>query len=585
VAESPLSLLVVDDDVVDRKRIARLLSGAGAPAEIITASNIAEARERLDESSFDCALIDYQLPDGYGIELLDWLTTKGVGSIMLTGLGNEAVAAESLKRGARDYLIKSSVTAETLTRAIRDVVAKVRLDRTVTAENERLRVISFTDALTGLPNRVLFFDRLEQAIRIAARQRSHFAVAMIDLDRFKEVNDTLGHGVGDELLKAVATGLARAVRDSDTLARLGGDEFAIIFPFIDSIDTAVAAAGRVRKAIAAVGHTQVGWASVSASIGLALYPKHGKDPATLVRAADFAMLRSKSGGGGISIFGNEEEEELEQKRRVILPQSIEEAIARDEFELQFQPKISLQTGEVLGVEALVRWRHPSGRLVPPLEFIPGIERTALIRPITRMVVAKAAEQVAAWRDAGRRLPVSINLTPRLLIDRTAFDEVRDLWHEHGLAPNLLMIEVTEKAFMTNEDVARHAVERFVEAGFGISIDDFGVGHTSMRQLRDLPITELKIDKLFVSTLEREPQDRAIARSIIELGAGLNACVVAEGIESVGAWDTLVQLGCPAGQGYLIAHPMTPADFDQWWISWLRQRPSNSLRGKIEPSLR
>jgi diguanylate cyclase (GGDEF)-like protein len=574
-AGPPLSLLVVDDDVVDRKRIAWLLKGAGLRTEITAATNIAEARERLGQSSYDCALIDYQLPDGYGIELLDWLAIKGVGSIMLTGLGNEAIAAESLKRGARDYLVKSSITGETLTRAIQDVVEKVKLDRTATAENERLKVISFSDALTGLPNRILFFDRLDQAIRIAARQRSHFAVAMIDLDRFKEVNDTLGHDAGDELLKAIATGLAEVVRDSDTLARLGGDEFAVIFPLIDSIEAAVAAARRVRQAIAAVGDTQVGWASGSASIGLALFPEHGKDPATLLRAADVAMFRAKSGGGGISIFGTEEEPE--QKRRVVLPELIEEAIARDEFELQFQPKIGLQTGEILGVEALVRWRHPSGRLIPPLEFIPGIERTALIRPVTRIVVDKAAEQVAAWQAAGRRLPVSINLTPRLMIDRSAFDEVCDLWRARGLAPSLLTIEVTEQAFMTNEDIVRQAVDRFVEAGFGISIDDFGVGHTSMRQLRDLPITELKIDKLFVSTLDQSPQDRAIARSIIELGAGLNACVVAEGIESIGVWDTLIKLGCPAGQGYLIAHPMTPADFDEWWFAWRSQRLSAPLK--------
>jgi EAL domain-containing protein (putative c-di-GMP-specific phosphodiesterase class I) len=169
------------------------------------------------------------------------------------------------------------------------------------------------------------------------------------------------------------------------------------------------------------------------------------------------------------------------------------------------------------------------------------------------------------------------MTPRLLIDRNAFEEVCNLWRERGLAPNLLTIEVTEQAFMTNEDVVRQAVERFIAAGFGISIDDFGLGHTSMRQLRDLPITELKIDKLFVRTLEREPQDRAIARSIIELGAGLNACVVAEGIESIGAWDALVELRCPAGQGYLIAHPMNPADFDEWWTAWLRQRPNTQLR--------
>ncbi len=575
LAVPPLSLLVIDDDIVDRKRIASLLKGAGVRADITAATNIAEAREKLDQADFDCVLIDYQLPDGCGVELLSWLTTKGIATIMVTGLGNEAIAAESLKQGARDYLAKNSITGETLTRAIRDVVAKVKLDRTISAENERLKIISFTDALTGLPNRILFFDRLEQAIRAATRQRSQFAVAMIDLDRFKEVNDTLGHGVGDELLKAVSAGLTEAVRDSDTLARLGGDEFAVIFPMIDSIDTAVAAARRVRHAIAAVGDTQVGWASVSASIGLALFPAHGEDPATLVRAADVAMFRAKSGGGGISIFGTEEDPE--QKRRVILPELIEEAIARDEFELQFQPKISLQTGAILGVEALVRWRLPSGQIVPPLEFIPGIERTALIRPVTRMVVEKAAEQVAAWLATGRRLPVSINMTPRLLIDRTAFDEVCSLWRERGLAPDLLTIEVTEKAFMTNEDVVRQAVERFVAAGFGISIDDFGVGHTSMRQLRDLPITELKIDKLFVSTLDREPQDRAIARSIIELGAGLNACVVAEGIESICAWDALVELGCPAGQGYLIAHPMTPADFDAWWTTWLRQRPSTQLK--------
>jgi diguanylate cyclase (GGDEF)-like protein len=425
-------------------------------------------------------------------------------------------------------------------------------------ENEHL---ALHDQLTGLPNRLLFRDRLEQAIRAADRHGALVAVLVMDLDRFKEINDALGHENGDSLLRQVGPRLASALRGVDTVARLGGDEFGAILEGLQTIENASDVAAKVRRSLAGAFELTDLQLEVGASIGLALYPEHGKDPDDLIRRADIAMYVAKSGGSSIALYSPDQD--LYTKERLTMVSSLREAIEQGRIELHFQPKLDLKTSEVIGVEALARWNDPAHGTVPPDVFIPLAEHAGLIRSFTSNVIAVALHQTSTWLEAGITLPVAVNVSMRDLADRSLPDEISGFLDRHGVDPSMLEIEITESSVMEQSGLALGVMEALARMGLTLAIDDFGTGYSSLAYLQRLPVKELKIDRSFVMRLASSDNDAEIVRSTLYLAHTLGLSVVAEGVEDQGSLDRLTEMGCDVAQGYHIGRPMPAAEFEAW----------------------
>ncbi len=427
------------------------------------------------------------------------------------------------------------------------------------AENARQ---ALQDGLTGLPNRALLRDRTNQAIRQADRELLPAALLLIDLDRFKEVNDTLGHYYGDQLLIQVGERLGAVLRKVDTIARLGGDEFAVLLPRIATAEGAVAVAKKLQTAFNDSFVLEGLAVDVEASIGLVLYPDHGQDADELLQRADIAMYVAKEKHTGFMLF----DPKLDQHspRRLALLGELRRAIEREELVLHYQPKVDTGSGQLLGVEALVRWQHPMHGMLPPAEFIPLAERTGLITPLTHYVLDMALRQCRTWRQAGHELAVAVNVSARRLLDLTFPDEVAALLATWEVPARLLVVEITESTIMTDPVHAMEILGRLHGMGVQLAIDDFGTGYSSMAYLKNLPVDELKIDRSFVSHMTSSNPDAVIVRSTVDLGRNLGLRVVAEGVEDLTTWNELKMLGCDAIQGYYVSRPVPPDEL----ISWL-----------------
>jgi diguanylate cyclase (GGDEF)-like protein len=428
---------------------------------------------------------------------------------------------------------------------------------------ERARAVhdSLHDALTGLPNRSLLADRFGQALRVDDRLGTRTGLLLIDLDRFKEINDTFGHHYGDELLTKVGTRLAGEVRGVDTVARLGGDEFAVLLPAVGSLENATALAAKLRACLETPFHVEGIDLDVEASVGVVLSGTHGRDATTLMQRADIAMYVAKA--QNLGVFAYEAETDRHSPTKLALLGDLRRALERGELFLHYQPQLDISTGDVVGVEALIRWQHPERGLVMPDEFIPLAEHTGLIGPLTHHVLKVALSQARMWSDAGRPLAVSVNLSVRNLLDEGLPGQVAALLDAHGVAPELLNLEVTESAIMTEPARALQLLQQLSDLGIGISIDDFGAGYTSLAQLKNLPIDELKIDRSFVMAMTHDPSNALIVRSVVDLGHNLGFRLVAEGVESERTLTALAVLGCDIAQGYHLSHPITSAAFDAW----------------------
>jgi len=437
--------------------------------------------------------------------------------------------------------------------SIRDVTARKRAEAAL--EHQALH-----DALTDLPNRVLLHDRLQQAIRAAQRDKTTLALLIMDLDRFKEVNDTFGHQTGDQLLGQLGERLGSVLRVSDTIARLGGDEFAMLLPTA-TIEDARHIAGRLLEVLDepfALGNLQL---EIDASIGIALSPEHGSDADTLLRRADVAMYIAKRTNSGHALYAAEQDQH--SPMRLALVGELRRAIDQNELSLYFQPKVSLKDSRVVCAEALVRWQHPSHGLLGPDEFVPIAEQTGLIRPLARWVLEAAVRQCASWRQEGLDLAVAVNLSMRNLHDPEIVDTIRQLLVRWGIPPARLVIEITESSLMADAARAMDVLARLREMGVGISVDDFGTGYSSLAYLKRLPVDELKIDKSFVTQMATDENDEAIVRSTIGLAHDLGLTVVAEGIEDQQTWNLLAALGCDVGQGYFVSRPVPAAILGVW----------------------
>jgi diguanylate cyclase len=424
------------------------------------------------------------------------------------------------------------------------------------------------DALTGLPNRTLLADRFEQALRAGKRASSTTALLLIDLDRFKEVNDTLGHHVGDQLLAQIGPRLSAALRGADTVARLGGDEFAVLLPDVDGLTGALDVASRLRSALAQSFPVEDVQLDIDASVGVVISGMHGDNAQELLQRADIAMYVAKQHKRGVVVYDPENDDHSPE--RLSLLGQLRRGIERAELFLHYQPKVSLATGEMVGVEALVRWQHPERGLISPNEFIPLAEHTGLIGPLTVAVLNMALAQAKVWADGGQQIPVAVNVSARSLVDEDFAGKVADLLERHDVPPALLKIEVTESAVMLEPERAARILNQLHALGVRIAIDDFGAGYTSLAQLRNLPVSELKIDKSFVLTMHSNRDDALIVRSMVDLGHSLNMKVVAEGVETAHALDALADFHCDVAQGYHLCRPIL-ADAVMPWCAQRRSR--------------
>lgn len=416
--------------------------------------------------------------------------------------------------------------------------------------------LALYDTLTDLPNRVLFHDRAEHALDLARRDRTSVALLLMDLDRFKDVNDTFGHHVGDLLLREMGPHLREELRDGDTLARLGGDEFAVLLPGAGAA-VAVSVAERLVRAVERPFVIDGQALSVGASVGLACSPEHASDAETLLRRADVAMYVAKRAPGSYAMYSPEQDEGGAD--RIALLAELATGIDEGELFLQYQPQIDARSGRVVAAEALVRWAHPIRGPLAPDAFIPLAERSGLIRRLSERVLADAIRDARAWLEEGRDLRIAVNISTRDLLDDRLVGAVERMLAVAGLPPDRLVLEITESALMVDQDRAVATLTRFRELGVAISIDDYGTGYSSIAYLRRLDPDEVKIDRSFVAAMGSDSDALAIVRATIDLGHVLGLTVVAEGVEDEETRSRLCDLGIDRIQGYAIARPMPASD--------------------------
>jgi diguanylate cyclase (GGDEF)-like protein len=437
----------------------------------------------------------------------------------------------------------------------------VALFRIVAGASRRLSHQALHDALTDLPNRTLLYRRTQKAIAAAQRGDGLVALLLIDLDRFKEVNDTLGHDHGDELLVEVAGRLRGALRRGDTLARLGGDEFAVLLCDLPDRSAVGDLAGRLIDALRRPFALRGVAVELEASIGVALCPDHGADVNTLVQRADVAMYDAKRSKASIATYSPERDPYSAD--RLSLLAELRRALNGNELVLHYQPKVAVDGGAVIGVEALVRWQHPERGLLAPGEFVPLAERTGTVAELTRWVLDAALVQSRAWRDAGLDLPVAINLAAANIVDTTLPDAVAAALERHGVPGDRLECEISEDTVMADPVRAMDVLGRLRAMGLRLSLDDFGTGHSSLAYLKRLPLDEVKIDRSFVLGMTEDENDAVIVRSTIDLARNLGLDVVAEGVENEAILRDLGDLHCDVAQGFHLSRPLPAADLEAW----------------------
>jgi diguanylate cyclase (GGDEF)-like protein len=421
--------------------------------------------------------------------------------------------------------------------------------------NKELERLAMHDPLTNLPNRALLLLRLQQAIERSQQQRSTFAMLMMDLDRFKEVNDTLGHDVGDELLVKVSARVSKLLRKTDTVARIGGDEFAIVLSDVTQ-EQAVSIAEKIGACLSSEFVVANHKFNIGCSIGVAMFPEHGVDSSVLLKCSDLAMYVAKRNHLNHVAYDAAEYQQSESK--LSLHTSLQTAIEQDELLLHYQPKVDFRTGALIGVEALVRWQHDD-HLIYPDKFIPYAEKTGLIRNLTKWVLNAALKQQSKWRSVGENLKMSVNLSFRDLDDHSLIDYISESLDHWQIDPEDLVLEITETSVMEDPNRTMEILRQLDEMGLGISIDDFGTGYSSLMYLKKLPVDEIKIDRSFVSDLLSNSDSLVIVRSIIDLAHNLGMSVTAEGVETLEVWEKLSSLGCDISQGYYSGPPMSSED--------------------------
>ncbi len=548
-------VLIVDDDRSTRTTLRHTLQRDGFLVE--EAADGAQALAMLPRCQPDVILMDAVMPvmDGFTAcaKLQDLPGGRAIPVLMITALQDNSSVERAFAAGASDYIPKP-IHYAVLSQRVRRIIEANRAEK-------RIRHLAYNDLLTGLPNRTLFFELLAQGIAHAAQQENQLAVLFMDLDRFKYVNDNLGHDVGDRLLVAVAQRVRHSVRNVDAVARLGGDEFTVVLGDLDGPAGAASAAHAICHALESPFQIDGHDIFVTSSVGIAMYPHDGTDVATLVKHADSAMYRAKRTNTGFKFYEPSMEQSISEHVR--LESDLRRALEQDQLEVFYQPQATVDGGRIIGMEALVRWRHPTRGMVPPAEFIPLAEETGLINPLGHWVLKTACAQLQQWiADGLPPLRVAVNLSVRQLLQRGFADTVQEVLRETGLPADLLELEITESTLMENAQDTLAALHALRDLGVRLSVDDFGTGYSSLSYLKRFPVDIIKIDRSFVRDVPQDADDAAIVTAILALAHSLRLEVVAEGVETEAQLRFLQARGCDLMQGYLLSPPVPAAQFAQ-----------------------
>jgi len=544
-------VLIVDDDRSTRSTLRYTLQRDGFRVE--EAEHGAQALQMLKRYHPDVVLMDAVMPvmDGFLAceKMRDIPGASAIPVLMITALEDKTSVERAFAAGASDYIPKP-IHYAVLSQRVRRIIEANRAEK-------RIRHLAYNDLLTGLPNRTLFFDLLGQSVEQARNSDKSLAVLFMDLDRFKYVNDNLGHDVGDRLLVAVAQRVRRTVRSVDVVARLGGDEFVVVLGDIDEPAPAAAAAQNINRVLSAPFQIDGHDIFVTSSVGIAMFPSDGDDVPTLVKHADNAMYRAKKTNTGFQFYEASMEQTISEHVR--LETDLRRALEHNDLEVYYQPQADVQTQAIIGMEALVRWRHPTRGFVPPSEFIPLAEETGLVNRLGDYVLRTACAQLQRWLEQGLpRLRVAVNLSVRQLLQKDFVDAVEGILTDTGLPPELLELEITESTLMENAQDTLAVLHSLRALGVRFSIDDFGTGYSSLSYLKRFPVDIIKIDRSFVRDTPQDVDDAAIVTGIIALAHSLRLEVVAEGVETEAQLNFLREQGCELFQGFFLS-PAVPAD--------------------------
>jgi diguanylate cyclase len=530
-----------------------LLDELGDAVVIDHRGSIAEAKAALVADQLSCILLDLSLPDATGLEGLKVVRARAphVPVVVLSGEENEEVAIQAVHEGAQDYLVKRHADAHLLGRAIRYAVERKRAELALAHQATH-------DALTGLPNRTLFLDRLAMTLARLERSGRACAVLFLDLDRFKAVNDSLGHDVGDRLLIDAAGRLLELVRPSDTVARFGGDEFMVLCDDIATEADAIVVAERIAGSLAQPFRIDGHELHVGASTGIAIATDRSRPPEALVRDADQTMYLAKRRGSRWELYSPDQRVSIDT--RLGLEAELRQALDRDELRLFYQPEVDVHEGTIVAVEALLRWEHPECGLLPPGDFIPFAEESGLIVPVGEWVLLESCRQLARWREAGicgATMSANVNLSARQLIDRDLPATVKRALEQSDVEPAALCLELTETAFVDDLEASVHALGELHRLGVRLSLDDFGTGYSSLSVLDRYPLDQLKIDRSFVARLASGERARRLFSSVVGVAHALGLQSVAEGVETRDQLDTITDMGCYSAQGFFLSRPGEP----------------------------
>jgi diguanylate cyclase len=522
------------------------------------------AMDEHEKQRFDIIMTVFPSSQESGKETLARLKWFGAPIVVLLAIDDRDTALAALRQGAHDYLIKGQFDAALLNRCLRYVTERKRAEETI-------RRHAYFDDLTGLPNRLLLDERLRQAILNSQREDKLVALLVVSISQFKEFSRTLGHQAGDLLVCELARRLLEHLRKSDTLARIADDEFAVLLPTSASEEGAKEVARKLLDSLAQSFILAELKLDVSANIGIALFPEHGSDAGELVKRANLASATAKAVHSGYAVYSLEEDKG--NSHRLVLTAGLRRAIADEQLFLLYQPKIDLRTGYATGVEALVRWQHPQIGVIPPDEFIPLAEHSGSIMQLTQWVITEALRQCQMWHAAGLGISIAVNVSRRNLQEPDLPQKISAILESFQVSSRYLELEITEGALMTDPSGAVEVLSRMNNIGLRLSLDDFGTGYSSLAYLKNLPVSEIKIDKSFVINMELSQQDVAIVKLIIELGHTLGLNVVAEGVENQHTKEMLVGLGCDRAQGYFISRPLPAEEITRWLLS--RHRPESA----------
>jgi diguanylate cyclase (GGDEF)-like protein len=613
---SPIRVLLIEDNRGDARLIEDMLTQTPDPMfEFAWVNDLTGGIAHLRDKGTDVVLLDLGLPESIGLDTLHRLLAAVPATptlIVFSGLGDENVAVQAVQSGAQDYLVKGQVDAPLLVRSIRYAMershakqalrqAHDELERRVaerTAEladtidalkleiaerkqaEERIRFMVHYDALTGLPNRVLLQDRLNQAIAHAQRSHSRVAILFIDLDYFKNINDSLGHQLGDCLLQMAAVRLQMCLRADDSVARLGGDEFVLSLPLLNDSSDAAPVAQKALDTLAQPFLVEGHQLHVSGSIGISVYPEDGTDVESLMRTADTAMYHAKEMGRGNFQFFTPSLNHAVQER-LIVGKRLRQALASDEFELHYQPQVDMKSGRIFSAEALLRWRQAGAEPISCGAFIAHAEESGLVVPIGEWVLRQACAQLKTWRDAGHQdLQMAINLSPRQLEQPDFCVLLGSILDAAGVPADAIELEITEGTLMRRSEFNLATLAQLSEMGIRLSVDDFGTGYSSLAYLQRFPVHALKIDQSFVHDIATDPKDSALITAIIAMAASLRLTVIAEGVETREQAEFLLAHDCPAAQGYFYSKALPPKLFGSVLETWNETASPASVWGDV-----